>query len=79
LGAGVSGELNGIVDICRGTLRLDGTVVASVNVNVGTPLGEIAYNRDWEWSGTVVGPPRYEPLIELGSEMSWLQWAPPCK
>ncbi|NLX21214.1 MAG: RHS repeat-associated core domain-containing protein [Phycisphaerae bacterium] len=77
VGFGVSGELNGILNWCHGTLRLDGTVVGSVSVNVTWPV-EIAYNRDFERSGTIIGPARYDPWLTVDSGFSCLKWGRAC-
>ena len=76
---GIVGEANGILNFCEGTLRLDGTLVGSVGFNAHIFGGEIAYNRDFEWSGTIVGPPDRDPVIEFGGAAEFLQWAEPCR
>ncbi|OQC73393.1 MAG: hypothetical protein BWX44_01504 [Spirochaetes bacterium ADurb.Bin001] len=70
---GATGEVNGIVNLCQGTLRLDATAVFSFSMNF-EQLGENgwfpAFNLDKEFSGTLLGGK---------TQFEGLKWFKPCK
>jgi hypothetical protein len=78
LGGGISGEIQGELDICEGSLSLNYTVVGSINVNLGLGrLGSIGYNRDFEHEGELIGPGK-EALWRTPSIFNQLKWARSC-
>ena len=70
---GATGEVNCIVNLCQGTLRLDATAVFSFSMNF-EQLGENgwfpAFNLDKEFSWTLLGGK---------TQFEGLKWFKPCK
>jgi RHS repeat-associated protein len=80
IGFGVSGEFGGSFNFCEGTFSLEGTILATVSINI---LG-FSFNRDFEAGGTLMGSHSNNanslfPLIETDSQKDALKVLTPCK
>lgn len=70
--------MQGLLNICEGTISATYTLVGSVNVNFGTLGWQVAYNRDFETTGIMVGPEGSDAWIEVPHSISFLKFATPC-
>jgi hypothetical protein len=75
----VSGELQGLVNVCEGTISLNYTLVGSVNLNVKWKHFEGSFNRDFEFSGSMIGPPSADPWYAIPHSIESLKWWDACE
>ena len=77
---GISGELSGVLNVCDGTISLDYTLVASLNVNVGFENWRFSYNRDFETEGSIFSTKASKnPWFLFEQSFDSLKWFTPCK
>ncbi|MCR5183976.1 MAG: RHS repeat-associated core domain-containing protein [Opitutales bacterium] len=78
-GFGISGEISGILNLCNGTISLDYTLVASVNLNLNFVGWTTSYNRDFEQEGSIISSDADKnPWILLGGPIELLKIFPSC-